>query len=85
MNNTATISPTEVEFYANHTDDSLRTIKAKYTADSAYIAQFSGADHPLSVEAMRIANAAWAALVIRNAKAMRDSIAAEAELESRVS
>ena len=85
MTNTATISPTEVEFYANHTDESLRTIKAKYTADSAYIAQFSGADHPLSVEAMRIANAAWAALTIRNNQAMRASMAADAELESRVS
>jgi hypothetical protein len=59
------ISPTDVEFYVDHSVESLSTIVAKYTADSAYIAQFSGVDHPLSIEAMKIANAAWGALVTR--------------------
>jgi len=61
----ALISPTDVEFYADHTDEALTSIVAKYTADSAYIAQFSGVGHPLSIEALAIANAAWGALVTR--------------------
>jgi len=60
-----TVSPTDVEFYAGHAPEALRSIVAEYTATSLQIALAEGADHVLSVEAMATANAAWMALVLR--------------------
>lgn len=62
---TTLTGPTETGFFADHDTDVLRGIVESKTADSLAIALGHGADHPLSVEAMRIANAAWGQLVLR--------------------
>lgn len=62
-----TISPTEVDYYADHTTEALERIVASYTDQSLSIALGSGADHPLSIEAMQIANAAWFQIELREA------------------
>jgi hypothetical protein len=58
-------SPTEIDFFAGHSTASLRKIVDQKTAESAYVAMNSGADHPIAVEMMSIANAAWGQLVLR--------------------
>jgi hypothetical protein len=60
---TNTISPTNPAWYANHSDADLDTIIERYTAQSAAI-HMNGAPE-LAMEAMAIANAAWAAKVER--------------------
>ena len=59
-----TISPTDVEFYSpeTHSDETLRSIHARYTETWAYIAMNEGEDHPLAIEADAIAQAAITAL-----------------------
>lgn len=66
MTTNRTISPTEIDFFANHSDETLRKIVADKTADSAYVAMNSGADHPIAIEMMSIANAAWGQLALRS-------------------
>lgn len=64
-----TSHPTDIEFYANHTDEQIEAVVERMTATSAYIAINSGSDHFLALEAMSTANAAWTALQIRKARA----------------
>lgn len=62
---TTTTCPTEINFFANHSTDSLRSLVETHTTDGRWIAINSGPDHPLAVENLRIANAAWGQLVLR--------------------
>jgi hypothetical protein len=60
-----TTGPTEIDFFAGHASRTLRLIAAEKTAASAWTAERFGADHPMALEALRIANAAWGQLVLR--------------------
>ena len=64
-NASATISPTEVDFFADHSTATLRLIVEEKTAASKWTAVNFGADHPMAEAAMSIANAAWGQLVLR--------------------
>lgn len=64
-NTAATISTTDLAYYADHTTAALKDIAERYAANGAFTAQNFGADHPMAVEALKIANTAWAELVRR--------------------
>lgn len=58
-------SPTDPGFYAGHHSPTLERIVADKTAAGMHIALTHGATHPLAVENLAIANAAWAELTRR--------------------
>lgn len=60
------MSPTEISFYANHSDAQLEACIAKSAADGMYIASYSGADHPLAVELAAMWAAATGAALLRS-------------------
>lgn len=64
-NTAATISPTDHGYYVDHSVAALKDIVERYTANSLWTADNFGADHPMAVEALAIANTAWAELVSR--------------------
>lgn len=61
------IGPTDVDFYADHTNEALDSIVDRYLATSLDIALMNGNDHPLVAEALEIAHAALLALTLRKA------------------
>jgi hypothetical protein len=73
--NTNVIRPTDPAFYAGRTVAELDTIIDRFTAQSAAI-HLNGAPE-LAMEAMAIANAAWAAKVMRppSTEAMASALA----------
>jgi rubredoxin len=54
------MNPTEIEFYADHSYTALESIVHRCTAAGMEIALTHGAEHPMAVENLAIANAAWA-------------------------
>lgn len=61
---TTTTTPTDPAFYANHSDDALRSIVARYTQTS--LATFT-ANPAILAEAMEIANVAFMVMASRGA------------------
>lgn len=45
-----TISPTDIEFYANHDTAVLEALSKRLVGEGAMVAATSGADHPIAVE-----------------------------------
>lgn len=60
-----TTSPTEISFYANHTDAQIEAVIAKSAISGSYIAANSGADHPLAAEYAAMWAAATGAALLR--------------------
>lgn len=60
-----TTGPTEIDFFANHAADTLRKIVDEKTAGARWTAANFGADHPIALEQLSIANAAWGQLALR--------------------
>jgi cytochrome c biogenesis factor len=59
------MSPTQIDFYASHTDAQIEAVIAKAASSGSYIAANSGADHPLAVEYAAMWAAATGALLLR--------------------
>jgi cytochrome c biogenesis factor len=60
------MSPTEISFYANHSDAQLEACITKAAQSGSYIAANSGADHPLAVEYAAMWAAATGAALLRS-------------------
>lgn len=65
MDTTTYESPTQVDFYRHHDTDALRRLVNRLTSDSLYMETHGGKG--LASEAMLMANAAWAQLVLQGA------------------
>lgn len=60
------MSPTEIDFYSEHTDEAVQAVADRYAEISLSIATAHGSDHPLAVEALAISVAATGQLIVRN-------------------
>lgn len=68
MTTTKYISTNEIEFYADHSDEVLREIVERKTAEAVQSeAMFPG--NAMSLAMLEIANAAWGQLALRKLKA----------------
>jgi hypothetical protein len=72
------LSPTDVDFYANHETSVLESLAERLTRDGSYVAANSGADHPIAREVAALLAAVLGQLLTRDLDRILTETAAEA-------